>query len=89
MVAWAYASPSDVAYTQPYLFHLGCGFQFALLMGRIILAHLCEEHAGMRTAMWLSLAPLPLAVANAVSGTLTYSMACCHHSCVRLFALVC
>ena len=68
MVAWAALSPEDVAYAQPYLFLLGCGFQFALLMGRIILGHLCDEHDGMLAAMWQSLAPLPLAVANAASG---------------------
>ena len=68
MIAWAALSPGDVAYTQPYLFLLGCGFQFSLLMGRIILGHLCEEHAGMLRAMAWALAPLPLAVANAAAG---------------------
>jgi hypothetical protein len=68
MVAWAVLSPTDVAYTQPYLFLLGCGFQFSLLMGRLILAHLCDERVGMRAAMYRSLVPLPFAVANAVSG---------------------
>jgi len=69
MAAWAHLSPGGyVATEQPYLLLLGCGFQFALLMGRIILGHLCEERRGMMRAMWLSLATLPLGVANAYLG---------------------
>ena len=69
MVAWAVLSPEyHVVSEHPYLFLLGCGFQFALLMGRIILGHLCEERRGMMAAMWLSLATLPLGVANAAAG---------------------
>ena len=69
MLSWAALSPEQyVVAEQPYLFLLGCGFQFALLMGRIILGHLCEERRGMMAAMWLSLATLPLGVANAAAG---------------------
>jgi hypothetical protein len=75
MVAWAVLSPTDISFTHPYVFLLGCGFQFALMMGRIILAHLCDEHAGMRRAMWFALAPLPFAVANAASGACVQSAA--------------
>jgi hypothetical protein len=69
MSAWAVLSPGCyVAKEQQYMFLLGCGFQFALLMGRIILGHLCEERRGMMAAMWLALATLPLGVANAAAG---------------------
>ena len=69
MGAWALLSPGQhVVREHAYLFLLGCGFQFALLMGRIILGHLCEERRGMMAAMWIALLPLVLGVANAAAG---------------------
>ena len=69
MSAWAALSPGQhVMSDHPYLFLLGCGFQFALLMGRIILGHLCEERRGMMAGMWLALLPLVLGAANAAAG---------------------
>ncbi len=79
MFAWAAVSPADVAWTTPYLFLLGFGFQFSLLVGRIILGHLCDEHEDMMSGMWAALAPLPFALANALSG----ARVCCALSCTR------
>ncbi|XP_022734982.1 choline/ethanolaminephosphotransferase 1-like isoform X2 [Durio zibethinus] len=42
----------------------------ALAMGRMILAHLCDEHKGLKTNMCMSLLYLPLAIANALTARL-------------------
>jgi hypothetical protein len=65
LLAWSAWSPTDVAGTQPYVLLLGFGMQFAYLMARLILAHLCDEHTRLIRAMWRVLIPLPLAVGNA------------------------
>jgi len=67
---WAAVSPTDVAWRAPFPLLLGAGFQFSLLMGRIILGHLCDEHQGMVAAMWTALLLLPFAIANALSARL-------------------
>ena len=65
LLAWAAWSPGDVAWKHPFPLLLGFGFQFAYLMARLILAHLCDEHTGLIRYMWLVLLPLPFAVGNA------------------------
>ncbi|KVI07416.1 CDP-alcohol phosphatidyltransferase [Cynara cardunculus var. scolymus] len=42
----------------------------ALAMGRMILAHLCDEPKGLKTSMSMSLFYLPLAIANALTAWL-------------------
>lgn len=70
IVLWSNISPSDVIGTRPHLLILGTGFAFALLVGRLILAHLCDEHEGLLRNMYTPLAVLPLALANAFSAQL-------------------
>ncbi|TVU12157.1 hypothetical protein EJB05_45787 [Eragrostis curvula] len=63
---WCLLSPSDIMRNQPHLLVLGTGFNFGYLVGRMILAHLCDEPKGLKTAMCMSLVFLPLALANAL-----------------------
>lgn len=67
---WGWLSPSDILQTQPHLLMVGCGFAFGYMVGRMILAHLCDEPKGLKTGMCLSLLLLPLAIANALSASL-------------------
>lgn len=67
--AWAHFSPADVGHAHPHLFIAGFGCAFALLMGRLILAHLTGEGED-RPSGWRVLALLPLAVANAAAPAL-------------------
>eukprot|EP01018_Ginkgo_biloba_P036706 Gb_32681 [translate_table: standard] len=67
---WGLLSPSDVLGSQPHLLLLGTGLAFGFLVGRIILAHLCDEPKGLKTGMCTSLLFLPLAIANAFSAKL-------------------
>eukprot|EP00245_Coleochaete_scutata_P018530 TRINITY_DN9703_c0_g1_i1.p1 TRINITY_DN9703_c0_g1~~TRINITY_DN9703_c0_g1_i1.p1 ORF type:complete len:393 (-),score=31.94 TRINITY_DN9703_c0_g1_i1:889-2067(-) len=67
VTSWVLLSPSDVIATQPFLLLVGSGFIFGLLVGRMILSHLCNEADGLLLRMFLPLALLPLCVANAWS----------------------
>ncbi|KAK1284574.1 hypothetical protein QJS10_CPB21g00471 [Acorus calamus] len=54
-----YLSPSDIMRNYPHLLIVGTGFAFGYLVGRMILAHLCDEPKGLKTGMCLfSLCPL-------------------------------
>ncbi|RWV94178.1 hypothetical protein GW17_00043306, partial [Ensete ventricosum] len=80
----SYLSPSDVMRNHPHLLIVGTGFAFGFLVGRMILAHLCDEPKGLKTGMcmvhlslklWLNLCQqsllfLPLAIANALTARL-------------------
>jgi len=46
---------------------MGSGFAFAYMVGRLILAHLCEEPKGLKTGMCTALLYLPFAISNALS----------------------
>uniref|UniRef100_A0A0E0JUS3 Uncharacterized protein n=1 Tax=Oryza punctata TaxID=4537 RepID=A0A0E0JUS3_ORYPU len=43
VLVWSYLSPSDIMRNQPHLLIIGTGFAFGFLVGRMILAHLCDE----------------------------------------------
>ncbi|XP_057814432.1 choline/ethanolaminephosphotransferase 1 [Cryptomeria japonica] len=67
---WGMLSPSDVLASQPHLLLVGTGFAFGYMVGRMILAHNCDEPKGLKTGMCMSLLFLPLAIANALSAKL-------------------
>jgi len=68
LVAWAAVSPGQVASRHPFPLLLGAGCQFALLMGRLILAHLTGEVEGLAGRMWPCLLPIASGLANALAG---------------------
>ena len=68
LACWTALSPADVAATHIYPLLLGAGFQFSLLMGRLILAHLTHEQGGLLAASLWPLLPFPLAALNAAAG---------------------
>eukprot|EP00250_Pteridium_aquilinum_P007716 c17384_g1_i1 orf=339-1508(-) len=70
VTTWGLLSPSDILRTQPHLLMVGSGFAFGYMVGRLILAHLCDEPKGLKTGMCVSLLFLPLAIANALSASL-------------------
>lgn len=70
VLVWCMLSPSDVMVNHPHLLIIGTGFAFGFLVGRMILAHLCDEPKGLKTGMCMSLLFLPLAIANALSAGL-------------------
>ncbi|XP_042388156.1 choline/ethanolaminephosphotransferase 1-like isoform X1 [Zingiber officinale] len=70
VLVWWYLSPSDVMREHPHLLIVGTGFAFGFLVGRMILAHLCDEPKGLKTGMCMSLLFLPLAIANALTAKL-------------------
>lgn len=70
VATWGLLSPSDILATQPHLVLIGTGFGFGYMVGRLILAHLCEEHKGLKTGMCAALFFLPLGIANALSARL-------------------
>ncbi|KAJ3695575.1 hypothetical protein LUZ60_000952 [Juncus effusus] len=67
---WAYLSPSDITKNYPHMLIVGTGFAFGFLVGRMILAHLCDEPKGLKTGMCMSLVYLPFAIANALTAKL-------------------
>ncbi|KQJ92953.1 hypothetical protein BRADI_3g01810v3 [Brachypodium distachyon] len=69
-LVWSYLSPSDIMRNQPHLLIIGTGFAFGFLVGRMILAHLCDEPKGLKTGMCMSLAYFPFAIANALTARL-------------------
>ncbi|XWS64122.1 hypothetical protein CRYUN_Cryun06bG0159700 [Craigia yunnanensis] len=70
VLVWDYLSPSDIMGNYPHLVILGTGLAFGFLVGRMILAHLCDEPKGLKTNMCMSLLYLPLAIANALTARL-------------------
>ncbi|RYR79219.1 hypothetical protein Ahy_A01g004045 isoform B [Arachis hypogaea] len=44
-------SPSDIMGNHPCLVIIGTGLAFGFLVGRMILAHLCDEPKGLKTGM--------------------------------------
>uniref|UniRef100_A0A0D9WN18 Aminoalcoholphosphotransferase n=1 Tax=Leersia perrieri TaxID=77586 RepID=A0A0D9WN18_9ORYZ len=70
VAVWSFLSPSDIMRNQPHLLVIGTGFAFGYLVGRMILAHLCDEPRGLKTGMCLSLVFLPFAIANALTAKL-------------------
>lgn len=70
VLIWSLLSPADIMRTHPHLLIVGSGFAFGYLVGRMILAHLCDEFKGLKSGMCMSLCFLPLAIANALSARL-------------------
>ncbi|KAJ6824278.1 choline/ethanolaminephosphotransferase 1-like isoform X1 [Iris pallida] len=71
VLIWSFLSPSDIMRNHPHLLIVGTGFAFGYLVGRMILAHLCDEFKGLKSGMCLALCFLPLAIANALSARLS------------------
>lgn len=67
---WGLISPSDILGVHPHLVLIGIGFAFAYLVGRMILAQLCDEPKGLKTGMYTSLAIIPFGIVNAMSANL-------------------
>ncbi|XP_068658375.1 choline/ethanolaminephosphotransferase 1-like isoform X1 [Aristolochia californica] len=67
VVTWSYLSTSDIMQTYPHLLIIGTGLAFGYLVGRMILAHLCDEPKGLKTGMCMSLLVLPFAIANSLT----------------------
>lgn len=70
VLVWSFLSPSDIMKNHPHLIIIGTGFAFGFLVGRMILAHLCDEPKGLKTGMCMGLLYLPLAIANALTARL-------------------
>ncbi|KAI5678753.1 hypothetical protein M9H77_09703 [Catharanthus roseus] len=70
VLAWDYLSPIDLIGRYPPLIIVGTGLAFGFLVGRMILAHLCDEPKGLKTSMCTSLLYLPFALANALTARL-------------------
>ncbi|KAF3430980.1 hypothetical protein FNV43_RR25710 [Rhamnella rubrinervis] len=70
VLAWDYLSTSDIMGNYPHLVVVGTGLAFGFLVGRMILAHLCDEPKGLKTGMCMSLLYLPFAIANALTARL-------------------
>ncbi|KAH9707684.1 Choline/ethanolaminephosphotransferase 1 [Citrus sinensis] len=70
VLAWDYLSPAEIIRKYPHFVVLGTGLAFGFLVGRMILAHLCDEPKGLKTNMCMSLLYLPFAVANALTAKL-------------------
>ncbi|KAK4479855.1 hypothetical protein RD792_015398 [Penstemon davidsonii] len=70
VIVWDYLSPTDLMGNYPHLVILGTGLSFGFLVGRMILAHLCDEPKGLKTNMCMSLFYLPFAIANALTARL-------------------
>ncbi|XP_011623785.1 choline/ethanolaminephosphotransferase 1 isoform X2 [Amborella trichopoda] len=73
---WGWLSPSDVLATEPHLMLMGTGFAFGYLVGRLVLAHICDEPKGLKTGMCMSLLILPLAIGNAFSSRILDGVPC-------------
>ncbi|KAK3043556.1 hypothetical protein RJ639_002135, partial [Escallonia herrerae] len=70
VLVWDYLSPYNLMGNYPHLVVVGTGLAFGFLVGRMILAHLCDEPKGLKTNMCMSLLYLPLAIANALTARL-------------------
>ncbi|KAL9660222.1 hypothetical protein QQ045_025035 [Rhodiola kirilowii] len=69
ILTWDYLSP-DLMVNYPHLVIGGTGLAFGYLVGRMVLAHLCDEPKGLKTGMSMTLLYLPLAIANALTARL-------------------
>nr|XP_043631974.1 choline/ethanolaminephosphotransferase 1-like [Erigeron canadensis] len=67
IIFWDWMSPSDLIASYPHMVVMGTGLAFGFLVGRMILAHLCDEPKGLKTSMSVSLFYLPLALANTLT----------------------
>ncbi|CAI5460089.1 unnamed protein product [Closterium sp. Yama58-4] len=74
-VAWAVLSPSAIVPTHSHFFFLALCFSFALIVGRMILAHLTRESEGLLVAMLQPLFFLTVALINAAWPYFTRSTA--------------
>ncbi|KAK9061348.1 hypothetical protein SSX86_018528 [Deinandra increscens subsp. villosa] len=70
VLLWDFMSPSDLIRNYPHMVVMGIGLAFGFLVGRMVLAHLCDEPKGLKTGMSMSLLYLPLAIANALTARL-------------------
>ncbi|XP_047330783.1 choline/ethanolaminephosphotransferase 1 isoform X2 [Impatiens glandulifera] len=70
VLVWDYLSPTDLMARYPHMVIGGTGLAFGFLVGRMILAHLCDEPKGLKTHMCMSLLYLPLAIANTLTARL-------------------
>ncbi|XP_071926421.1 choline/ethanolaminephosphotransferase 1-like isoform X1 [Coffea arabica] len=70
ILTWDYLSPIDLMGKYPPFVVVGTGLAFGFLVGRMILAHLCDEPKGLKTSMCMSLVYLPFAIANALTARL-------------------
>ncbi|XP_050374012.1 choline/ethanolaminephosphotransferase 1 [Argentina anserina] len=70
VLGWDYLSPAGIMKNYPHLVIMGTGLAFGYLVGRMILAHLCDEPKGLKTGMCMSLLYLPFAIANALTARL-------------------
>ncbi|EOA24355.1 hypothetical protein CARUB_v10017594mg [Capsella rubella] len=75
VLIWDYLSPIDLIRNYPHLVVMGTGLAFGFLVGRMILAHLCDEPKGLKTNMCMSLLYLPFALANALTARLNDGVA--------------
>ncbi|KAJ7539733.1 hypothetical protein O6H91_11G106900 [Diphasiastrum complanatum] len=66
ITTWCLLSPSDILGAYPYLVLMGIGLDFGYLVGKMILAHLTDEHKGLVRSMFMTLLVFPLAIANAL-----------------------
>ncbi|XP_071729126.1 choline/ethanolaminephosphotransferase 1-like [Rutidosis leptorrhynchoides] len=67
---WDLLSPINLFGNYPHIVIMGIGLQFGFLVGRMILARLCDEPKGLNTNMFMSLFYLLFAVANSLTGWL-------------------
>ncbi|CAK9157350.1 unnamed protein product [Ilex paraguariensis] len=70
VLVWDYLSPNDLMGNYPHFIIVGTGLAFGFLVGRMILAHLCDEPKGLKTHMCMSLFYLPFAIANTLTAWL-------------------
>jgi ethanolaminephosphotransferase len=70
VMVWDYLSPNDIMRNYPHFVVLGTGLAFGFLVGRMILAHLCDEPKGLKTNMCMSLLYIPFAIANVLTAKL-------------------
>ncbi|PIA57511.1 hypothetical protein AQUCO_00600317v1 [Aquilegia coerulea] len=67
VLIWEYLSPTGLMVNYPHLLIMGTGLAFGFLVGRMVLAHMCDEPKGLKTGMCISLLYLPFAIANALT----------------------
>ncbi|KAL8121017.1 hypothetical protein AgCh_017977 [Apium graveolens] len=70
ILIWDYLSPYNIMVNYPHMVVMGTGLAFGFLVGRMILAHLCDEPKGLKTNMCMSLLYLPFAIANTLTARL-------------------
>ncbi|KAL7612195.1 choline/ethanolaminephosphotransferase 1 isoform X1 [Lactuca sativa] len=70
VILWDCMSPSNLIDNYPHMVVMGTGLAFGFLVGRMILAHLCDEPKGLKTSMCMSLLYLPLGIANTITAGL-------------------